>query len=170
PFHDYGTTVTLTAIPFPGQHLVAWSGSASGSVNPLNLFVDGPKSVTATFAADAYALAVTANGPGSVARSPDQASYSWGTDVTVTATPSAGVTFLGWSGDANGSTNPLTVTMNASKNLVATFADVTPPAIVAVDPNGRETMAIGMKFTVLWNATDGRGVTGIDVLLCRTGP
>ncbi|MBK8049127.1 MAG: Ig-like domain repeat protein [Anaerolineales bacterium] len=42
--------------------------------------------------------------------------------VTVTATPFISSTFTGWSGDGSGATSPVTVTMNANKELTATFA------------------------------------------------
>ncbi len=44
-----------------------------------------------------------------------------GTVVQVTASPGVGATFSGWSGDATGSANPLTVTMDAAKAITATF-------------------------------------------------
>ena len=61
-------------------------------------------------------------GSGTVARTPNQAQYSAGTVVTLTATPSAGWTFSGWSGDLTGSTNPAAITMDNSKTVTATFA------------------------------------------------
>ena len=45
----------------------------------------------------------------------------YGDVVTLTATPAAGYTFAGWSGDLTGSTNPATVTMNAGKTITASF-------------------------------------------------
>ena len=50
------------------------------------------------------------------------ASYNSGALVQLTATPNTGYTFTGWSGDATGSLNPLSVTMNANKNITANFA------------------------------------------------
>ena len=48
---SYGcdTPVTLTAVPDPGWHFVAWSGDAAGSDNPLSVVMNGDKSITATF-------------------------------------------------------------------------------------------------------------------------
>ena len=56
-----------------------------------------------------------------LSKNPDQATYLSGANVQLTATPDAGWTFSGWSGDASGSTNPLTVNMTASKTITATF-------------------------------------------------
>ncbi len=120
--YNHGTVVTLTPAPATGWHFVAWSGDATGSANPLPVTMDGNKTITATFAINSYALNVTVAGNGAVAKSPDQASYDHGTVVTMTATPGTGSHFVGWSGDATGSTNPLTVTMDAAKNVTATFA------------------------------------------------
>jgi uncharacterized repeat protein (TIGR02543 family) len=53
---------------------------------------------------------------------PDQATYTIGTVVTLTATDDPGWTFAGWSGDAGGGANPLAVTMDASKVITATFS------------------------------------------------
>lgn len=47
----YGATTQITATAEEYYHFTNWSGDASGSVNPLDLFVDAPKSVAAVFAA-----------------------------------------------------------------------------------------------------------------------
>jgi uncharacterized repeat protein (TIGR02543 family) len=69
-----------------------------------------------------FSLNINTVGSGTVNKSPDQVSYSNGTTVTLTATPGSGYQFTGWSGDASGSTNPLTVTMSGNLNITATFA------------------------------------------------
>jgi hypothetical protein len=68
-----------------------------------------------------FLLTVTSTGNGSVAKSPDQASYDAGTLVTLTATPEAGWYFSHWGGDAAGDTNPIQVAMDADKTIIATF-------------------------------------------------
>ena len=45
--------------------------------------------------------------------------------TTLTATPSTGYLFTGWSGDAAGTTNPLTITVVAAKTITANFAQDT---------------------------------------------
>lgn len=44
-----------------------------------------------------------------------------GTSVTFEAIQDVSSNFTGWSGDASGTTNPLTVTMNGNKNITANF-------------------------------------------------
>lgn len=71
-------------------------------------------------------LTTKTNGTGTVAvgTAPDYGlSYCDGTNVQLTATPADGWTFVGWEGDASGSTNPLTVSMTANKTVVAKFTD-----------------------------------------------
>ena len=70
-----------------------------------------------------YTLSVSAAGTGSgtVAKSPDLGAYNSGSTVLLTATAASGSVFMGWSGDASGSANPLSVTMDANKTIVATF-------------------------------------------------
>jgi uncharacterized repeat protein (TIGR02543 family) len=84
-----------------------------------------------------YALTVNIVGSGTVARSPDQASYTPGAVATLTATPADGWTFSGWSGSASGSTNPLDVTMDGNKTITATFTST-----VGVGTGGVATLAL----------------------------
>ena len=60
-----------------------------------------------------------------LSKNPDQLSYLSGANVQLTATPDAGWVFSGWSGDASGSTNPLTVNMTARQDDHATFTQIT---------------------------------------------
>jgi hypothetical protein len=71
-------------------------------------------------AAPTYTLKVATTGAGSVTKTPDVPLYMPGSVVQLTASPASG--FLGWAGNASGSANPLSVTMNSDKNITATFA------------------------------------------------
>ncbi len=118
-----GSNVILTATPDGGQQFTGWSGSASGTANPLTITMDADKSIIATFApVSQYSLSVSTNGSGTVAKSPDQAAYNSGTSVTLTAAPDANQQFTGWSGDATGSVNPLNIGMNTDKVITANFS------------------------------------------------
>ena len=67
-----------------------------------------------------FTLAVAASEGGSVNTS--GGTYNENTNVSVTASPADGFTFTGWTGDASGSTNPLSISMNGDKNITATFS------------------------------------------------
>ena len=66
-------------------------------------------------------LTVQIEGEGSVEKSPDQADFPPLSVVTLTAVGTADFAFSNWSGDASGNTNPLEVTMDASKTITANF-------------------------------------------------
>ncbi|MGC2422967.1 MAG: DUF1566 domain-containing protein [Nitrospirota bacterium] len=72
------------------------------------------------------------NGMGQVTSSPsgincgascttDQASFNANAAVVLTAAPSSGSVFEGWSGDATGSDSSITITMSSGKTVTATF-------------------------------------------------
>ena len=157
--YDYGSTVQLTATPSTGWHFVGWSGDASGNTNPLDVTMDADKSITATFAIDQHTLAVATVGSGSVAKAPDQASYDYGSIVQLTATPATGWSFLGWSGDATGNTNPLDVTMDADKSITATFGENTVVVSQVYGGGGNTGATWTNDFIELFN----RGSDPIDV-------
>jgi uncharacterized repeat protein (TIGR02543 family) len=48
--------------------------------------------------------------------------YKPGATATLTAVPNPGYKFTGWTGDASGTTNPLSIAMDADKSMAATFA------------------------------------------------
>ena len=81
--------------------------SAPGPISYLLEFPD-PKSV----------LTTTTPTHGSITGSGE---YDPGATATLTATPNPGYRFAGWTGAASGTTNPLTITMDADKSVGATF-------------------------------------------------
>ncbi len=78
-----------------------------------------------------YTLTTMVVGSGTV--SPASGTFNTGTTQTLTATPASGFVFVGWSGGANGTTNPLNLTMNGNKNITATFASITTDMYASVD-------------------------------------
>ncbi|WP_345156543.1 InlB B-repeat-containing protein [Pontibacter saemangeumensis] len=121
-----GSSVTLTATPAAGYAFAGWSGDATGAANPLSLTVSSDLSITATFTQvqqTSFTLAVITSGSGTVTKNPDQESYDPGTELTLTATPTTGYEFVGWGGDASGSANVVTLTMNADKAVTASFTE-----------------------------------------------
>ncbi|TVZ56903.1 putative repeat protein (TIGR02543 family)/predicted secreted protein (Por secretion system target) [Lutibacter sp. Hel_I_33_5] len=127
---DDGTVVTLTPVPDSGYEFSHWTGDFAGTgntntTNPLTITMDADKNVTAVFAKIQHSLTLTATN-GSVATNPNptNGTYDYGTAITLTPTPNAGYQFDGWSGDASGTTDPLTITMDADKNITAMFSRI----------------------------------------------
>jgi hypothetical protein len=150
PVYPFGATVGLTSIPQPGNYFINWAGALSGSINP-NVLVMASASpvVTALFgplAVGQYALTVLPQGAGSVAVSPYTNRYSSGTVVTLTAVPSAGQSFIGWSGDAIGSQNPLGMTMDRSKVITASF---TQHPLLSTAPPLNRMVEQGFRFSLI---------------------
>ena len=126
-----GTVVQLTANAntAAGYGFTSWSGDASGSANPVSVTMSADKNVTASFTQTRYTLTLTANpaGGGSISANPppdpSDGKYASGAVVQLTANANtaAGYSFTGWSGDASGSANPVSVTMNGNKSVGATF-------------------------------------------------
>ncbi len=73
------------------------------------------------FALGGFKLTVNIVGSGTVTTDPDPDYYSSGTVVTLTANPSNGWQFSGYSGDISTSDNPVTITMDSDKTVTATF-------------------------------------------------
>jgi uncharacterized repeat protein (TIGR02543 family) len=78
-----------------------------------------------------YMLDATASGMGTVTIDPEQVTYTSGQTVTLTAVPDAGYQFDGWSGDISGSTNPVSVTMDADYNIIANFGEDNAPPVIS---------------------------------------
>ena len=122
--HSYpeGNVVGITATPSAGYAFDYWTGDvASASSASTTVTMDSDKAVTAHFVALEYTLTANVVGQGSVDLSPDQTTYHYGDEVTLTATPADGYEFAGWSGDLADGVNPQTLTMNGDKTLTATF-------------------------------------------------
>ena len=87
-----------------------------------------------------YTLSVSASEGGSV--DPSSGTYNENSSVTITAAPSTGFEFTGWSGDASGTDNPLTVTMTGNKTITATFSRIQYTLNVGVVGQGSVTKEV----------------------------
>jgi len=153
--YSAGTSVTVTAITNATYNFVNWT--ENGAIVSTSAAYTFPLSTNRTLVANfiaTYTLNVTAAN-GTVAENPNQATYISGAAVQLTATPNSGYTFSSWSGDATGTVNPLTVTMNTNKNITANFT----PTGVVVQP---------AAFTSIFGAFGGSaGITnqGINTVI-----
>jgi len=145
-----GTEVALVASPDAGSEFVEWKGDCTGS-GACELTIDENLSVTAVFdlePASEFALTVEpkGSGKGTVTSSPAgincgvtcKAEFSEGETVTLTASPSVGSEFAGWSGcEEEPSPTKCEVTIEEDMAVTATF-DLEPPSEFAltVEPKG----------------------------------
>jgi uncharacterized repeat protein (TIGR02543 family) len=149
--YPYGTVVQLTGIPSPGNYFGFWGNAATGNTNPLYFTINSPtqtvSSIFGALAVDQAALTVQINGHGRATVNPRANAFSTNQSVTLTALPYGGQTFAGWSGDATGTQNPITVLMDRSRVVTANFSN---KPLLRANRAGLEGLtADGFRFTII---------------------
>jgi uncharacterized repeat protein (TIGR02543 family) len=129
--YPYNTMVTLAAMPTTGSTFIGWSGGGCTGTGTCTVTMTAATTVTATFTLTTHALSVTKTGAGAgtITSTPAgincgancTASFDYNTMVTLSATPSAGSTFAGWSGAGCSGTASCTVTMTMAATVNAMF-------------------------------------------------
>ena len=120
---DYNSTASITATPATGYVFAGWTGAGVSSPNSPSTIVSmtQDRNVSASFSIKSYALALASGTGGSISGS---GTFTHGTDANVSATPSTGYVFAGWTGagvaDANATTT--TVSMTEDRNISASFS------------------------------------------------
>jgi uncharacterized repeat protein (TIGR02543 family) len=92
--------------------------------------------------------------------------------VQLTAQSHFGYRFVGWSGDASGTENSLTVMMDTEKTVTANFA-LDACAVALTAPNGSEQWAPGTTHDIAWTVTgnaDAIGQFGLYLALDGSDP
>ena len=132
-FNNSGQTVAALA---PGSHSVTFK-AVSGYTTPtsfsVNIVANAQTTTNATYsavAATTYTLTLNAAN-GSITPSPSGWNgsayvYNSGSVVQLTAYANTGYHFTNWNGDASGTVNPTTITMNGNKTMSASFASGDP--------------------------------------------
>ena len=173
--YGWKTQVTLTATPQGGSTFTGWSGACTGTASTCRVAMTQSRSVRASFGGagtPSFALNVSGGGDGdgtvnsqqglvpaiacaitagTAASSGCGASYLEGRSVTLTATPSVGHTFEGWTGDCSG-TGTCNVTISASRWVTARFD--APPGVEATIgrwDSPQSTPVIGVHLSHLPN-------------------
>jgi hypothetical protein len=84
--------------------------------------ITGNTEITANFS-DQYTLTTIVDpmDSGTVLRDLNQETYTYGTQVVLTANPNHSWVFASWGGDARGLDNPLTITIQGNTNITALF-------------------------------------------------
>ncbi len=132
-----GTSVTLTATPATGSSFAGWSGAGCSGTSTCTVIMSEARAVNAEFAVVPpvppvlFNLAVSKSGTGGGTVTSSPAGINCGADcsesledgssVTLTAKPTTGSSFAGWSGAGCSGTSTCTVTMSAARAVDAKF-------------------------------------------------
>jgi hypothetical protein len=124
--YDSGTNVRLEAVPSTGYYFSGWSGDINGTTNPIDINIDRPKTISATFEKLSYELRVLKQGEGTVTEeiinTGKSTDYEYNTTVRLTATPEEGSDFIEW--EESGATtdvNPFDIVVTEPKVITAVF-------------------------------------------------
>ena len=161
-----GSAVTVTATPNAGYTFTNWTKVGAPTValssNPSYQFnMAGNIDLVANFSQVAVFTVLVTSNPLAGGITTGSGVYASGTSATIRAIPNSGYLFTGWSGDATGSTNPLTLTVNANKNITANFVlggPVIGPGNGPILPN----LGFAENFSILTKA--GISTTGITLI------
>ena len=126
--YDPGTQVSITAIPDIGYRFSEWTGDVPSGLendNPITITMDSNKSITANFIHQ-YTLTISAGTGGTTNPAPGTYTHDPGAQVSVQAVPNSGYQFSVWTGDASGTTNLITITMDSDKSITANFKATAP--------------------------------------------
>jgi phospholipase C len=124
-----GTSVTLTATAASGFNFAGFGGACAGS--SCKFVLSNDPAVSATFTSiPPSQLTVNVVGSGTVTSAPSgincpkacTANFTAGTAVSLTATPSSGFNFSGFSGACSGTTCQLALSSSQNVSVSATFA------------------------------------------------
>ncbi|MES2268388.1 MAG: ice-binding family protein [Bacteroidota bacterium] len=137
-----GSTVTVSAAPNAKYTFINWTenGVEVSKSTSYQFIITQDRKLVANFKAipaSQFALTTKSN-PAIGGSTTGSGAYNAGTNAVVTATANPGYNFTSWSGDASGSANPLTVSMNANKQITANFT-----LIVVIPP---PTLGNAAKF------------------------
>jgi hypothetical protein len=124
-----GDTQAIQAYAATGYQFTSWTGtgtnSYSGTDNPHTITFDSTAiTETANFAQTTRTLTMSTTAGGTTDPTPGAHTYAEGAKVICTATPNTGYMFSAWDGAYTGNQNPVTITMNGDKSLMANFAPV----------------------------------------------
>ena len=97
-----------------------------------------------------YSLNVTITGEGTVLKTPDKTAYLAGSVVSLTAEPGEGWFFGGWGGDAEGVESQISVEMNGSKAIDASFLVNAVPSKPVILYPPHYGFDVGMTFALRW--------------------
>jgi uncharacterized repeat protein (TIGR01451 family) len=113
-------TLSTTSPQNGGSTRYVWESWSDGGAISHTVTAAGAATYTANFKTQ-HLLTTSVSPAGSGVIAPATGYFDQGSSVQVTATANAGFTFVNFSGDLTGSTNPQSVVMSAPRSVVANF-------------------------------------------------
>ena len=124
--YNEGQSVSITAIPDSEYVFVNWSNGSTD--NPISITVNSNQTITANFVKRKYPLTISITGSGTVSEEiissgKTTTEYNSGSVIRLTANPSGGWEFSGWS---NGLSDPtISINIDSNLSLTANFSLIT---------------------------------------------
>ena len=118
-----GESVSITATANSEYVFSGWSNGSTE--NPLSVTMNSNQTISASFVKVTYTLSTSTEGEGSITEtlvsSGRFTDYNSGSVVRLTAVPSNGWIFIGWTGDYVGEDNPIDIDVSESISISASF-------------------------------------------------
>ena len=164
--YNFGTVVTLTAIPDTGYHFVRWSGnvpSGHESDNPLTITMDSDKIITAEFAINSYAITALAGTGGTITPSGSvEVPYGGSREFTIASNTGYHIVDVKVDGVSQGPITSYTFTNVTSNHTISAAFAINTYTITTsasnggtITPSGTVVVAYGGSQTFTAKANHG---------------
>ena len=124
-YYTEGTQVNIQATPNAFYQFTGWSNGSTD--NPLVINVNGNLNLRANFAKKSFPLNTLIEGNGtveeSIVSSGKKTDYIAESQVQLSANAADGWSFSSWSGNINSEENPIELSINGTKTVLATFIE-----------------------------------------------
>ncbi len=131
-----GTSVTVTATAYSGYTFADWreNGTVVSTNSSYSFTANSNRNLTANFVVAQYTVTTSSNPPNGGTTS-GGGTYAAGTNVTLSATPAVGSSFINWTENGNvvSSNASFTIQVNSNRDIVANFT--APPVNLTVGYN-----------------------------------
>jgi pectate lyase len=154
-------TVTYNVAFVSGINRLSFNSTTNGT----NANIDKIQ-IAGDVATPIYKLTLLKSGEGSVSASSNETYFNVGTEVTLTATPSAGNIFYRWNGTEVSYTNPFTITMNSHRTQIALMNDFSSYSTFPYEVNPRGFASLPGRG-IQTGTTGGSGI-GSNVIYVST--
>jgi uncharacterized repeat protein (TIGR02543 family) len=161
----HGTLSVVSATPNDGYSFTVWSGNGiSDPYSPLTTVnMNQARTIKAHFSLNSYVLSLVSNEGGTTT---GEGNFSYGSNASILATPSAGYSFSEWTGD--GITNPFsastTVSMEQNREISARFVPIyyslSVNSSIGGIANGEGNFSHGSNASIIATPANGYSFTG----------